>query len=89
MDITLITELVASLGFPIVVAIALGWFIYQVYKKSEVREDKLMNEISETRAVNATAIATIAKFAENLDIIQRDVNEIKEDILVISEKISQ
>ena len=87
MDIALITELVASLGFPIVVVIALGWFIYQVYKKSEAREDKLMNEISETRNVNATAIATIAKFAENLDVIQRDVNEIKEDILVISKKI--
>jgi len=35
MDITMITELIASLGFPIAAVLAMGWFIYKIYKKSE------------------------------------------------------
>ena len=86
MEITMITELVATMGFPIVAVIALGWFIWQVYKASEEREDKLMDEISETRAVNAQAISTIAKFADKIETIQGDIESIKEDISIIREK---
>ncbi len=83
MDATVITELIASVGFPIVCVIGMGYFIWHIYKKSEDREDKLMTEIAANRVINGQAIETIAKYAEKLDVIQKDINDIKTDITVI------
>ena len=87
MDISTLTELITSLGFPIAVCVAMGFFIYKIYIKSieqnEIREDKLMAELIENRKINAEAISTIAKYAERLDIIQEDVKEIKSDVSMI------
>lgn len=103
MDITTIAQLITTLGFPIVAVIALAWFIYQIYIKTsednkanmekvqarcQAREDKLYQEIKENREVNAQAIATIAKYAEKLEVIQSDVNEIKTDITIITQKLN-
>lgn len=85
--LALIIEAIPTVGFPIVVVIALGFFIYQIYKKSEKREDALMQEIRESRMVNAEAIDTIAKYAEKLEAIQTDINEIKSDVVRITEHI--
>lgn len=84
MDVAMMTELIASLGFPIAAVIAMGLFIFKIYKKSEEREAVLMEEIKESRAVNAEAIKTIASYAEKLDVIQKDVAEIK--TIVINEQ---
>lgn len=96
-----IIELVSTLGFPIACVIAMGAFIFYVYKKQTAdsaanmekvqarckeREDKLYEEIKENRAVNAKAIETIAHYAEKLDIIQQDISDIKTDITVIMSK---
>lgn len=92
MDIAAIKELITTVGFPIVCVIGLGWFIYKIYtdttkennenmealqERCAAREEKLFDEIKETRAVNAQAVATIAQYAEKLDTIQADVSEIK------------
>ena len=87
MDISVITELITALGFPIACVIALGVFVYKIYQRSEIREDKLMDEIAETRAVNAQAIETISKFAGSIDTIKNDIGEIKNDITVLTAKI--
>lgn len=86
MDVTIVTELISTLGFPIALVIAMGFFIWQLWKQSVAREEKLLNELSECRAVNTQAIITIASYAEKLDIIQKDVTEIKGDINVIMSK---
>ena len=86
MEITTITDLITSLGFPIACVIAMGYFIWNLYKKSIDREDKLMEEIAAGRIINAQAIETIAKYAERLDIIQKDISDIKTDITVIKSK---
>jgi chromosome segregation ATPase len=88
MDITMITELITSLGFPIALVIAMGIFIYKIYKQSVEREQTLMAEIKENREINKGAIETLALYAERLNVIQTDVEEIKKDIVVITEKIS-
>lgn len=80
MDIALITELIGTLGFPIALVIAMGWFIYKIYKKSETREDTLMGEIAENRKINAQAIETISLYAERLTHIEDNIVEIKDDI---------
>lgn len=99
MEVSVVTELVASLGFPIAVAIALAIIVYKVIHvngermdllfkalqtSSDAREEKLLKELHECRQVNATAISTIALYAEKLETIQRDVSEIKVNIVHLS-----
>lgn len=99
--IAALVELIPTLGFPIVCVIALGAFVYTIYKNTtkenkeametmqercKEREDKLYEEIKENRRINAEAIATIAKYADRLDTIQKDIDEIKVEVAVIAAK---
>lgn len=101
MDAGTITSLISSLGFPIVCVIALGYFSFYMVKETNrtnietmkklqeryaARENKLYEEIKENRKVNAKAIETIAHYAEKLDTIQDDVNEIKKDVSILINK---
>ena len=83
MEASMFIELIGTLGFPIACVIALGIFVWKIYKRSETREDTLMIEIGKMREVNAQAIQTIGQYADKLDTIQEDVREIKTDIAVI------
>lgn len=89
MDIALITELITSLGLPIALVIAMGWFIYKLWKQSAERETKLLTEITENRKVNAEAIATIALYAERLTHIETDITDIKGDVGLIKQNLNQ
>ena len=82
-NVTIATELVSTLGFPIALVIAMGFFIWKIWEQSVAREEKLLNELTECRTVNAQAISTIASYAEKLDTIQKDVTEIKSDMNII------
>ena len=84
----MILELIGTVGFPIAAVIALYWFILRIYKRSESREDELREEIRENQEINRESIKTLALYAERLDMIQTDVEAIKEDIVIITEKIS-
>lgn len=86
MDIAMIGELIANFGFPIALVIAMGFFIWKIYQQSVTREEKLINEIAECRAVNDKAIGTLAVYAERLGVIENDVKEIKNIILTTSEE---
>lgn len=81
MDITVIGELITNFGLPIAMVIAMGCFIWILYKQSVTREDKLMGEIAECRVVNEKAIETLAIYAERLSVIETDVKDIKKIIL--------
>lgn len=91
-------EIISTLGFPIACVVAMGAFIFYIYKQTtkesaenmekvqarcKEREDKLYAELALSREVNGQAIATIAKYAEKLDVIQKDISEIKTDITII------
>lgn len=86
MDLAAIGTFVSTVGFPIAAVVALAFFIYRIYRRSEEREVTLMKEIKETREVNAKAIDTIAHYAEKLDSIQNDIKEIKTDVTVLMSK---
>ena len=83
MEIGVIGEFITTLGFPIACVIALGWFVWKIYKRSEVREETLFTEIGKMREINAQAIETIGHYAEKLDTIQEDVKEIKNDLAIM------
>ena len=86
MDITIITELIATLGFPIALVLAMGIFIYKIYNQSVKREESLMEEIRVNRETNAKAIETIAQYSQTLDAIKVDINDIKTDIAILTSK---
>lgn len=89
MDIGLVVEAIGTVGFPIAVAIALGYFVYKLWQQSVEREEKLMSEITENRIVNEKAIETIAQFAERFTHIEEDVTKIKSDVVLIKDKLQQ
>lgn len=101
MDISMIVEIITTVGFPIVCVGAMAWFIYKIYcnmnqqnetnmekvqQRCKEREDKLYEEIKENREVNAKAIETIAQYANKLETIQTDISDIKTDIAVMKNR---
>ena len=87
MDIAVWTELVQTLGLPIVLIGAMGWFIFKLWKQSVEREKTLYTELENSRKVNEKAIDTIAQYAGTLGAIQADVKEIKSDITIITARM--
>lgn len=85
MDIVMIGELIGNFGFPIALVIAMGFLIWKMYQQSVKREDKLIHEIAECRAVNDKAIETLSVYAERIGVIEADVKEIKTIILTTSD----
>lgn len=81
MELATITELISAIGFPIVVCLALGFFIWNIYKQSVVREEKLMEEITENRLINQKFAEIIAGYDVRLSGIENDVKDIKETLL--------
>lgn len=81
-------ELITTVGFPIACVIAMGWFIYKIYQKSIDRENELRDEIKENQKINAKFADIINRYSLEIGEIKSDVKEIKEDIIIISEKIS-
>lgn len=86
MEVATIVELISAVGFPIALVIAMGWFIWTIYKKSEQREDALRTQIVESQKVNAEAIHTITLYAERLTTIEEDVKEVKHDVSILIHK---
>jgi septal ring factor EnvC (AmiA/AmiB activator) len=91
-------SVISTLGFPIACVIALAAFIFHIYKQTtkenaanmekvqarcKEREEKLYAELAKSQEVNSKAIATIAHYAEKLDVIQKDISDIKTDITII------
>ncbi len=80
MDLTMMTELIASLGFPIALVIAMGIFIFKLWQQSATREEKLMSEIAENRVINTKFAGIIAQYEITLGEMKTDIKDIK-DIL--------
>ena len=85
-EITFI-EAVTTVGFPITCVLIMGWFIYKIYQKSIDREEELREEIKENRKINSKFAEIINRYSLELSEIKHDVKEIKEDIVVMTEKL--
>lgn len=73
-------ELIGTLGFPIACVIALGVFVWHIYKQSVVREEKLMAEITENRLINQKFAEIIGQYEVTLGEIKNDVRDIKDTL---------
>jgi hypothetical protein len=82
MDMATVTELIATLGFPIVCVLALGIFVFKLWQQSVTREEKLMAEITENRLINTKFAEIIAKYEITLDEMKTDIREIKDTLQI-------
>lgn len=91
MDINTVQTLITSVGFPIVVCLALGWFIYKAFEKftdaSAKREEKLYTIIAEAQVTNEKLLQTNADFVGVLETYKQDLVEIKNDVATIKENL--
>jgi cell division protein YceG involved in septum cleavage len=91
-----LVEILPSIGFPILCCGALGWFIYKFYTDSQKqnrenmeavqarckeREEKLYNQLEKQNEINGRFAEIIAQYEVKLDIIQTDINDIKNVVL--------
>ena len=98
---TTIMEIITTVGFPIFCVLAMGFFIFHIYKtttknnkenmeavqaRCKEREEKLYTELALNREINGKAIETIAHYAEKLDTIQQDIRDIKTDLVEIKSR---
>lgn len=70
-------NLISNVGFPIAVCIALGYFIFKIYKDSVVRETLLREEIATAQENNSRAIEALTILESRLELIEADIKEIK------------
>lgn len=98
MALSEIVNAVQSIGFPMALVCVLGFIVYRmgvkmleqqeknmerVQARCKEREDALMGEIKENRAINSKAIETIAIYSAKLDNIQSDIKDIKQDVTLL------
>ena len=93
-----VLQAITTVGFPIVCAMLMGWFIYRIYTNSTQqnkenmeavqarcaeREEKLYTIISEAQTTNERLLQTNAEFVSVLETYKTDLVEIKSDVAEI------
>ena len=93
MDVSTVTQLITSLGFPIVCVIAMAYAMWKVYIRSEdqneQREDKLYEVIAKAQAQNQELSDTNSKFVSILENYESDLDTIKNDVNDIKSKMTK
>jgi predicted negative regulator of RcsB-dependent stress response len=93
MDANTISQLITTLGFPIVLVGVLVWFIWRIYNDSKVqnetREEKLYEVISSAQIQNKELSETNAKFVGVLETYKSDLEEIKHDVTDIKSHLNK
>lgn len=106
--LTFLVEIFPTVGFPVIACGLLAWFIYKIYTNMEKdkdelaqinadnmakvqarcqeREEKLYSFMREQSATNAKFAEIIAQYEIKLDDIKADVKVIKDDITEIKAK---
>ncbi len=93
MDVNTVTQLITSLGFPIVCVIGMAWAMWKIYERSEkqneTREEKLYTVIANAQQQNVELSNTNAKFVGILETYKSDLDEIKHDVTDIKTHLNK
>lgn len=81
MDISTIQQLVSSLGFPVVMVGACGFFIWKMYQVQITDKERLYTELGKAIAANEKFAEIINNYTDKIDMIQLDVKQIKEWVI--------
>ena len=93
MDLNVIQTAISTLGFPIVMAGTMMWFIFKLWNKQQDQNDKremrLYEVIATAQVQNDTLSKTNEKFVLVLNTYKDDLKSIKEDVADIKTQINQ
>lgn len=91
LDVQVVSQLITTLGFPIVCVIFLSLFTKKLWETSDERnkerEEKLYTIIGEAQAQNKQLSDTNAQFVKVLEQNRQDIDEIKSDVKEIKGKV--
>lgn len=91
MDYGAIQTAITQLGFPIVMVIAMGLFIKNLWEKSqeqnEKREEKLYSVIDNAQRQNEKLSQTNSEFVSILNTYKTDLDQIKSDVTEIKQQL--
>ena len=84
MDMQTITNLITTVGFPIVCCLGLGWFIYKFSNQQRDdnihREEKLMDCIDNQNKVLVSINSNMDKMSVTLDNMNQRLNVLEEKV---------
>lgn len=90
MDINIISDMVATLGFPIVCVGALGWFIYQIFIKTTAQNEKNMQQVQDRCAAREERLyQQIDKFSDTLNSFNTTLIRIDARLEAVEEHLKQ
>ena len=82
-----ISNMIATLGFPIACVCGLGWFVYVAFNKflenNEKREEKLYQMIEDAKTTNKKLLETNAEFVKVIEAYNLDLSSIRNDVSII------
>ena len=73
MDVTTITQIIDNQGFPILCALALGWFVYKIYIQSTKREERLYSQIDKFGDSLNSFNTTLTKIDARLEVVEKHI----------------
>ena len=86
-------QVLQSVGFPIFCVLALGYFVYSSYQKmitdTKEREDKLYTMLASAQATISSAVENNVKLAAQIEIMQKNVEKLAEDIEDIKDSVKK
>ena len=104
MDLKIISEAISTLGFPIVMVGAFGWYINkkdkekaivdaEIRERSNLERDMLITSIEKNRVVNEKLLKTNEELAESNRLLINEfsskINNIENNIIEIKHKINE
>lgn len=90
MEPNVITQMIGTIGFPIVCALGMGWFIYQIFlttnknheqqvlamrEESRAREDKLYEQIDKFNTTLGSFNDTLIRIDARLEVLEHKHGE--------------
>ena len=92
MDLNVIQSAISTLGFPVVISIALMWFIWNLWTKTQeqnqVRESKLYEVLGKAQEQNERLAQTNSEFVSVLNAYKSDLETIKDDVKDIKSQLN-
>ena len=77
MELTVVTELITTIGFPIALVVVLLWFIFKLQAESKDRENKLMETVSSFSAKFNEITIALTKVTDTLTALTDRVIEVE------------
>lgn len=81
MEPNMLKEMIGTVGFPIVCAIGMGWFIYQIYIKTVATHEREMENMSQR------CQAREDKLYEQIDKFNTTLNSFNETLIRIDARL--